>query len=63
MQTTLTEIRPWGRWTVLGEGEGYAGVLTGGRGERCWYAVKPDEVYHLGAQSHVRVNCELPNYH
>lgn len=23
MQTVLTEIRPWGRWTVLGEGEGY----------------------------------------
>ena len=23
MQTTLTSTRPWGRWTVLGEGEGY----------------------------------------
>ena len=23
MQTTLTETRPWGRWTVLGEGNGY----------------------------------------
>lgn len=23
MQTTLTEKRPWGRWTVLGEGEAY----------------------------------------
>jgi mannose-6-phosphate isomerase len=23
MQTVLTEIRPWGRWTILGEGEGY----------------------------------------
>lgn len=23
MQTTLTELRPWGCWTVLGEGEGY----------------------------------------
>ncbi len=23
MQTTLTEMRPWGRWTVLGEGDGY----------------------------------------
>lgn len=23
MQTALTEIRPWGCWTVLGEGEGY----------------------------------------
>lgn len=23
MQTVLTSARPWGRWTVLGEGEGY----------------------------------------
>lgn len=23
MQTALTSTRPWGRWTVLGEGEGY----------------------------------------
>src|SRR5574337_657363 len=23
MQTVLTGIRPWGCWTVLGEGEGY----------------------------------------
>ncbi|MBI3780341.1 MAG: phosphomannose isomerase type II C-terminal cupin domain [candidate division NC10 bacterium] len=23
MQTALTEIRPWGCWTVLGKGEGY----------------------------------------
>ncbi|HWQ69678.1 MAG TPA: phosphomannose isomerase type II C-terminal cupin domain [Patescibacteria group bacterium] len=23
MQTSLVEIRPWGCWTVLGEGEGY----------------------------------------
>ena len=23
MLTALTAIRPWGRWTVLGEGEGY----------------------------------------
>lgn len=51
MQTSLAEIRPWGCWTVLGEGEGYAVVLVGGSGERFWYAVKPDEVYHLGASS------------
>ena len=23
MQTVLASTRPWGRWTVLGEGEGY----------------------------------------
>ena len=23
MQAALSEMRPWGRWTVLGEGEGY----------------------------------------
>ena len=26
------------------------------------YNVKPDEVYHLGAQSHVRVSFEMPEY-
>lgn len=26
------------------------------------YNVKPDEVYHLGAQSHVRVSFDLPEY-
>lgn len=41
----------------------FAVVLAGGRGERFWYAVKPDKVYHLGTQSHVRVNFELPDYH
>src|SRR5689334_10697901 len=24
--------------------------------------IKPDEIYHLGAQSHVRVSFELPEY-
>ena len=27
-----------------------------------FYAVQPEEVYHLGAQSHVRVSFELPDY-
>ena len=26
------------------------------------YSVKPDEVYHLGAQSHVRVSFDMPEY-
>ena len=26
------------------------------------YSVKPDEVYHLGAQSHVQVSFEMPEY-
>ena len=25
-------------------------------------AVQPDEIYHLAAQSHVRVSCDLPDY-
>ena len=26
------------------------------------YNIQPDEVYHLGAQSHVRVSFEIPEY-
>jgi GDPmannose 4,6-dehydratase len=26
------------------------------------YKVKPDEIYHLGAQSHVRLSFDLPEY-
>src|SRR5208283_704260 len=26
------------------------------------YDLKPDEIYHLGAQSHVRVSYEIPEY-
>jgi len=26
------------------------------------YALKPDEIYHLGAQSHVRVSFDIPDY-
>jgi GDPmannose 4,6-dehydratase len=27
-----------------------------------FYEVRPDEVYHLGAQSHVRVSFDMPDY-
>jgi len=26
------------------------------------YNIKPDEIYHLGAQSHVRVSFDIPEY-
>ncbi|MFN7138835.1 MAG: GDP-mannose 4,6-dehydratase, partial [Limisphaerales bacterium] len=26
------------------------------------YELKPDEIYHLGAQSHVRVSFDIPEY-
>src|SRR4030067_715580 len=26
------------------------------------YSVEPDEIYHLGAQSHVKVSFEMPEY-
>ena len=26
------------------------------------YQVKPDEIYHVGAQSHVRVSFDIPEY-
>jgi len=29
---------------------------------RMIYALQPDEIYHLGAQSHVRVSFEIPEY-
>ena len=29
---------------------------------RLLYELKPDEVYHLGAQSHVRVSFDIPEY-
>ncbi len=34
-----------------------AGVLTG-----LIYNIKPEEIYHLGAQSHVRVSFDMPEY-
>jgi GDPmannose 4,6-dehydratase len=37
----------------LCEGSGLANVLS---------AVQPDEIYHLGAQSHVRVSFDMPEY-
>src|ERR1043165_67328 len=29
---------------------------------RLLYDIKPDEIYHLGAQSHVRVSFDVPEY-
>jgi len=26
------------------------------------YRLQPDEIYHLGAQSHVRVSCDFPDF-
>jgi len=26
------------------------------------YNIRPDEIYHLGAQSHVRVSFDIPEY-
>jgi GDPmannose 4,6-dehydratase len=37
----------------LGDGEAISNII---------YNVKPDEVYHLGAQSHVRVSFDTPEY-
>ena len=34
-----------------------SGQLTG-----IVYNIKPDEIYHLGAQSHVRVSFDIPEY-
>jgi GDPmannose 4,6-dehydratase len=41
----------------------YHGDLTdGGQLSNLIYNVKPDEIYHLGAQSHVRVSFDMPEY-
>ena len=41
----------------------YHGDLSdGGQLSNLIYNVKPDEVYHLGAQSHVRVSFDMPEY-
>jgi GDP-D-mannose dehydratase len=36
------------------------GDLTNGTGHRALETVDPDEVYNLGAQSHVKVSFEIP---
>jgi GDPmannose 4,6-dehydratase len=40
----------------------YADLLDGGSLLNLIYDVKPDEIYHLAAQSHVRVSFDLPEY-
>lgn len=40
----------------------YGDLADGSQLTNLLYSVKPDEIYHLGAQSHVRVSFEIPEY-
>ena len=40
----------------------FADLTDGGSLERVMEEVQPDELYHLGAQSHVRVSFDIPEY-
>lgn len=40
----------------------YGDLSDPGQLTNLFYEVRPDEVYHLGAQSHVRVSFDLPDY-
>ena len=40
----------------------YGDLSDGSNLNRILEKVKPDEIYHLGAQSHVRVSFDLPEY-
>lgn len=40
----------------------YGDLTDSGQLTNLFYEVKPDEVYHLGAQSHVRVSFDMPDY-
>jgi GDPmannose 4,6-dehydratase len=40
----------------------YGDLSDSGQITNILYEIKPDEVYHLGAQSHVRVSFEIPEY-
>ena len=40
----------------------YGDLSNGSELTNLVYEVKPDEIYHLGAQSHVRVSFDLPEY-
>ncbi len=40
----------------------YGDLADAGRLAKMVYEIKPDEVYHLGAQSHVRVSFDIPEY-
>lgn len=40
----------------------YGDLSDSGHLTNLFYQVRPDEVYHLGAQSHVRVSFDMPDY-
>jgi GDPmannose 4,6-dehydratase len=40
----------------------YGDLSDGGQISNILYNIKPDEIYHLGAQSHVRVSFDIPEY-
>jgi GDPmannose 4,6-dehydratase len=40
----------------------YGDLSDSGQITNLLYSIKPDEVYHLGAQSHVRVSFDIPEY-
>ncbi|MDD3546401.1 MAG: GDP-mannose 4,6-dehydratase, partial [Kiritimatiellae bacterium] len=40
----------------------YGDLSDAGRLAKMMYEIRPDEVYHLGAQSHVRVSFDIPEY-
>jgi GDPmannose 4,6-dehydratase len=40
----------------------YGDLSDAGRLTNLVYNIKPDEIYHLGAQSHVRVSFDMPEY-
>jgi GDPmannose 4,6-dehydratase len=40
----------------------YGDLADAGRLAKMMYEIAPDEVYHLGAQSHVRVSFDVPEY-
>jgi len=40
----------------------YGDLSDSGQLTNIIYNIKPDEIYHLGAQSHVRVSFDIPEY-
>lgn len=40
----------------------YSDLSDGGNFNRLFKTIRPDEIYHLGAQSHVRVSFDIPEY-
>ena len=40
----------------------YGDLADSGQLTNLIYNIRPDEVYHLGAQSHVRVSFDMPEY-